>query len=60
MFYFIQILISRASIVPLESVEPREYEIDSYLRCGIVHLINSATLTLQSLIQLLGKFHLKG
>lgn len=41
--------------MPLEAVEPRAYEVDSYLRCGIVHLINSATHTLQSLTQLLGK-----
>lgn len=49
-------MIKRAEIVPLDSVQPRDFEIDSYLRCGIVHLINSATLTLQSLIQLLGMF----
>ncbi|XP_031632221.1 GPI transamidase component PIG-S isoform X2 [Contarinia nasturtii] len=42
-----------ANINPWESVTPRSWEIDSHLRISAVHLISSATSTLQSLIQLL-------
>lgn len=38
----------------LESLESRKWEIDTYLRTGTIHLIHSATSTIQSLIQLLG------
>lgn len=48
-------VIPNANIVPWESVEPRVWEVDSYLRIGAVHLISSASSTLQSLVQLLGK-----
>lgn len=33
---------------------PRQWEVDTYLRTGAVHLIHSAQSTLNSLIQLLG------
>lgn len=49
-----------ANIVPWESVEPRAWEIDSYLRVGAVHLISSASSTLQSLVQLLGECSMPG
>lgn len=49
-----QIPIPKANIVPWETVKPRSWEIDSYLRTGTIHLISCATSTLQSLVQLLG------
>lgn len=48
-------VIPNANIVPLESIEPRTWEVDSYLRVATVHFITSASSTLQSLVQLLGK-----
>lgn len=53
-FFFVQVPIPSANIVPWEAITPRSWEIDSHLRISIVHLISSATSTLQSLIQLLG------
>lgn len=50
-----QVPIASANIVPWEAITPRSWEVDSYLRISAVHLISSATSTLQSLIQLLGK-----
>lgn len=52
--------IPNANIVPWESVEPRVWEVDSYLRIGAVHLISSASSTLQSLVQLLGECLMPG
>lgn len=49
-----QIPVEKANIVPWETVTPRIWEIDSFIRTGTIHLISSATSTLQSLIQLLG------
>lgn len=49
-------VIPNANIVPWESVEARAWEVDSYLRVGAVHLISSASSTLQSLVQLLGEY----
>lgn len=48
-------VIPNANIVPWESLGPRVWEVDSYLRVGAVHLISSASSTLQSLVQLLGE-----
>lgn len=49
-----QVPIASANIVPWEAITPRSWEVDSYLRISAIHLISSATSTLQSLIQLLG------
>lgn len=49
-----QASIGSANIVPWESIAPRSWEVDSHLRISAMHLISSATSTLQSLIQLLG------
>ena len=43
-------------MLDLEQIQPRLWEKDLYLRIGCIHLIQSASSTLQSLIQLLGKF----
>jgi GPI-anchor transamidase subunit S len=45
--------ISGASIESIGSVEPRLWEKDMYLRNGAIHLIASASSTLQSLVKLL-------
>lgn len=37
----------------LDSVEPRAFELDAFARSGCVHMVHSATRTLQSLVQLL-------
>ena len=49
----IEVPLKFASIVSLEQIKPRLWERDMYLRNGAIHLIASATLTLQSLIKLL-------
>lgn len=41
------------SVEELTRLTPRDWELDAYLRTGIVNLLNSVTITLQSLIQLL-------
>lgn len=41
-------------MLQLEQIAPRLWEKDTYLRVGCIHLIHSASSTLQSLIQLLG------
>jgi GPI-anchor transamidase subunit S len=45
--------ITSASIVPLQSIVPRAWEVDSYQRTGAIHLVHSAQSTLKSLISLL-------
>lgn len=45
--------LARATIESLSQVGPRLWEKDMYLRNGAIHLITSATSTLQSLIKLL-------
>ncbi|XP_058467309.1 GPI transamidase component PIG-S-like isoform X1 [Malaya genurostris] len=42
------------SLVPINSIEPRLWEVDTFTRSNTIYRIHSATLTLQSLIQLLG------
>nr|XP_019537101.2 GPI transamidase component PIG-S isoform X1 [Aedes albopictus] len=42
------------SITPYTSIEPRIWELDNFIRSNTIYRIHSATLTLQSLIQLLG------
>lgn len=42
------------NITELETIKPRTWETDTYLRTGAIHLIHSAQSTLNSLIQLLG------
>ena len=42
------------SITPFTSIEPRIWELDNFIRSNTIYRIHSATLTLQSLIQLLG------
>lgn len=49
----IEVPINYASLVSLEQITPRLWEKDMYLRNGAIHLIASATSTLQSLIRLL-------
>lgn len=51
----IEIPPSMANVVEWESVVPRAWEIDSFMRVGAVQLISSSITTLQSLVQLLGK-----
>lgn len=43
-----------AGILKLDQITPRLWEKDTYLRVGCIHLVTSATSTLQSLMQLLG------
>ncbi|XP_065076365.1 GPI transamidase component PIG-S-like isoform X1 [Ochlerotatus camptorhynchus] len=43
-----------SSIIPFNSIEPRIWEVDNFVRSNTIYRIHSATLTLQSLIQLLG------
>lgn len=49
----IEVPLNYASIVSLEQVRPRLWETDMHLRNGAIHLIASASSTLQSLIKLL-------
>ncbi|XP_058812173.1 GPI transamidase component PIG-S-like isoform X1 [Topomyia yanbarensis] len=42
------------SLAPYNSIEPRIWEVDTFIRSNTIYRIHSATLTLQSLIQLLG------
>lgn len=42
-----------ANIEALNQLAPRDWERDAYLRVGIINLLNSVTITLKSLIQLL-------
>ncbi|XP_053686291.1 GPI transamidase component PIG-S [Sabethes cyaneus] len=42
------------TIAPYNSIEPRFWEVDTFIRSNTIYRIHSATLTLQSLIQLLG------
>lgn len=49
----VDIPLPKASISQLDTISPRTWEIDSHLRLSSVHMANSATATLQSLIQLL-------
>lgn len=51
-----EIPINGASITALETLVPRTWEIETFVRTRIVHLLTSATLNLKSLIQLLGMF----
>lgn len=49
----IEVPLNYASIVSLEQIKPRLWETDMHLRNGAIHLIASASSTLQSLIKLL-------
>lgn len=49
----IEVPLNFAAIVSLEQITPRLWERDMYLRNGAIHLIASASSTLQSLIRLL-------
>jgi GPI-anchor transamidase subunit S len=49
----IEMPIKDAAVVSLEKITPRLWEKDMYLRNGAIHLIASATSTLQSLVKLL-------
>ncbi|XP_055523531.1 GPI transamidase component PIG-S-like isoform X1 [Wyeomyia smithii] len=42
------------AIAPYNSIAPRLWEVDTFVRSNTIYRIHSATLTLQSLIQLLG------
>ncbi|XP_053657836.1 GPI transamidase component PIG-S [Anopheles marshallii] len=42
------------TLVPYSSIEPRVWEVDTFVRTNTIYLVHSATTTLQSLIQLLG------
>ncbi|XP_058168870.1 GPI transamidase component PIG-S [Anopheles ziemanni] len=42
------------TLVPYNSIEPRTWEVDTFIRTNTIYLVHSATSTLQSLIQLLG------
>ncbi|XP_058055557.1 GPI transamidase component PIG-S [Anopheles bellator] len=42
------------ALVPCDRIEPRVWEVDTFLRTNTIYLVHSATTTLQSLIQLLG------
>lgn len=46
-------IVSGAAVEELTRLTPRDWELDAYLRSGLVNLLNSVTITLQSLIQLL-------
>lgn len=46
--------ITNAVITDLETLTPRTWEIETFVRTRVVHLLASATLTLKSLIKLLG------
>uniref|UniRef100_A0A182NZD5 Uncharacterized protein n=1 Tax=Anopheles epiroticus TaxID=199890 RepID=A0A182NZD5_9DIPT len=43
-----------ATMVPYSTIEPRAWEVDTFIRTNTIYLVHSATTTLQSLIQLLG------
>uniref|UniRef100_A0A182JXQ6 uS12 prolyl 3-hydroxylase n=1 Tax=Anopheles christyi TaxID=43041 RepID=A0A182JXQ6_9DIPT len=43
-----------ATLVPYSAIEPRAWEVDTFVRTNTIYLVHSATTTLQSLIQLLG------
>lgn len=45
--------VAGASVEELTRLTPRDWELDAYLRSGLVNLLNSVTITLQSLVQLL-------
>lgn len=45
--------VTGASVEELTRLTPRDWELDAYLRSGLVNLLNSVTITLQSLVQLL-------
>lgn len=45
--------VSGVVVEELTRLTPRDWELDAYLRSGLVNLLNSVTITLQSLIQLL-------
>ncbi|KAL7025641.1 hypothetical protein ACKWTF_013572 [Chironomus riparius] len=49
----VEVPINNAALISLEQITPRLWEKDMYLRNGAVHLIASASSTLQSLIKLL-------
>ncbi|XP_053679309.1 GPI transamidase component PIG-S [Anopheles nili] len=42
------------TLVPYNTIEPRVWEVDTFIRTNTIYLVHSATTTLQSLIQLLG------
>uniref|UniRef100_A0A182Q707 GPI transamidase component PIG-S n=1 Tax=Anopheles farauti TaxID=69004 RepID=A0A182Q707_9DIPT len=42
------------TLVPYNTIEPRAWEVDTFIRTNTIYLVHSATTTLQSLIQLLG------
>uniref|UniRef100_A0A182NLH8 uS12 prolyl 3-hydroxylase n=1 Tax=Anopheles dirus TaxID=7168 RepID=A0A182NLH8_9DIPT len=42
------------TLVPYNTIEPRTWEVDTFIRTNTIYLVHSATTTLQSLIQLLG------
>ncbi|XP_049284416.1 GPI transamidase component PIG-S-like isoform X1 [Anopheles funestus] len=42
------------TLVPYSTIEPRVWEVDTFIRTNTIYLVHSATTTLQSLIQLLG------
>lgn len=46
-------MVPGASMEELTRLTPRDWELDAYLRANLVNLLNSVTITLQSLIQLL-------
>lgn len=46
--------ISGCSRTNLVTLEPRQWEVDTHIRTGVVHLLTSATLTLKSIVKLLG------
>ena len=45
--------VTGTSLEELTRLTPRDWELDAYLRSGLVNLLNSVTITLQSLVQLL-------
>jgi phosphatidylinositol glycan class S len=53
-YYFpLQVPLIGATIEPLDQITPRKWEIDTFKRTNLIYFIQSATTTLQSLIQLL-------
>lgn len=49
----VDIPISSASMIELDHLAPRDWELDAYIRIGVVNLLNSVTITLSSLTNLL-------
>lgn len=47
------VVMAGVSVEELTRLTPRDWELDAYLRSGLVNLLNSVTVTLQSLVQLL-------